>query len=139
MNNKVLFISILLLLLSVVATGQNISIRGIFPEDCEFYLTLYFYDEKLPTRTFNQKIEGNQAEQTVTIPVSSEEIKNFHWFQLYMGELNGSIYLKEIEFSNIFKANAIDIRNSLYIHPHSCDYEIETLNGKSYFVFRNSD
>ena len=139
LNNNVLFKSFILLLLSFNVIGQNISIRGIFPEDCEFNFTIYFYKEKLPTRTFYQKIEQNQAEQTVTILVSSEEIKHFHWFQLYMKELSGRIYLKEVVFSNILKADAIDIRNSLYIHPNSCTYDIETLNGKSYFVFRNLD
>ena len=129
-------ISIFLLLSASSITAQSISIRGIFPEGSEISLDIHFYGEKFSSRTLYKKIEHSLTEQTITFPLSLIEIGNFWWMQLFMSQQNEHVYLKEIIFSNISKADALDIKRNLGISEKSYPDMIELVNGQYYFVFQ---
>ncbi|MDR2887149.1 MAG: O-antigen ligase family protein, partial [Bacteroidales bacterium] len=92
-----------------------------------------------PSRVLYQKVERSPSEQSVIFSLSSKEIANFWWFQLFTEQQNETLYLKEIEFSNILKADAFDIKNSLYVYEDMCPNEIESLNGQHYFIFHEGE
>ena len=132
-----LFICLLLLVSSVI--GQDISIRGIFPEDSVIGLKIYYYAEKLPAQVLYQKYECSSFEQTITFPIPPKQIGDIGCFCLFIGKQNINIYLKEIEISNIFKADAHEIKKSLDLVSNTCPHEIQLINGQYYLVFLNNE
>ena len=135
---KYRFLIYLLLPISSVI-GQDISIKGIFPNDRDINISIHFLTDELPSKTYIQKADSSKDEQTIVFQLSSKEFINLHYFQLYTESQNDTIYLKEIIFSNILKANASGIKNSLYIYEHTCPHEIKTVNGQDYFVFHEGN
>ena len=132
-----LFICLLLPVSSVI--GQDISIRGIFPEDSVISLKIYYHAQKLPAQVLYQKYECSSFEQTITFPIPPKQIGDIGGFCLIIGKQNINIFLKEIEISNIFKAYAHEIKKSLDLVSNTCPHEIQSIDGQFYLVFLNKE